>query len=128
MGQARYKTAAALDNSRRASRDAKRRRTGRCALCGTVTRYGGTPGKPVSDHCHRCAAAASGVSKRGTGSTNARVLERLEHGPATYTEIREMLGLPNDRVGPLFVRLVRYGLIVRVRRGVYALPDQEASA
>lgn len=114
---------AAHENARRLSREAKRRRTGTCADCGTVTRYGGRAGVAVSVRCPSCSAQKNAAeNKRGKGPLNSRVLAELQHGPMTYSEIRDMLRLPNTRMGPLLVRLLRYGLIERPRRGLYQLP------
>jgi hypothetical protein len=57
----------------------KRRRTGTCVDCGGTTRYGGQPGKPVSERCVRCA------NERRRTWSEERILAaihrfRVEHG------------------------------------------------
>lgn len=112
-------TEQARERNRRASRAAKRRRTGVCESCGAVTRYSGTNGVAVSRRCRRCAAVENGVSQRGHGPVMDKVMDMLANGDRTRSQIRDQLGLTSDRMGLLLGRLVRAGRIARVRRGVY---------
>jgi DNA-binding MarR family transcriptional regulator len=48
-----------------------------------------------------------------------RVLAFLDGGERRYSEIRDHLGTTGVNTTNILIRLVRYGLIVRVRRGVY---------
>lgn len=114
-----YNTELALENNRRASREAKRRRTGTCEDCGATTRYNGGKGKPVSSLCLSCAAKRSGVAKRGTGPRGQQLLALLDGGPMRFTEIATALGIPNTHMGWLIGRLLEYGLIERPKRGWY---------
>lgn len=116
---------ASIENNRRLSREAKRRRTGTCVDCGTTTRYNGH-GHSVSERCPRCANRVRGIAKRGSGATQARVLEVLARGPARYVEICDQAGVPRHSMGQLLGRLRRNGLIVRLSRGVYQLPEPPA--
>jgi hypothetical protein len=102
----------------RLSREAKRRRTGTCSDCGAVTRYGGRKGEPVSERCFKCAAVLAGKTKRGKGSVNRRVLLYLRK-PRRYSEIRDHFGLSDGMANLTLQRLLRYGLVERVERGVY---------
>lgn len=108
---------------RRLSREAKRRRTGTCIECGATTRYGGheTPGG-ISRYCADCGPAVGGQLTRerrlGKGPMQARVLAFCMT-PRRFSEIRDELGTTEGHVAQLLHRLVRYGLLTRVARGVY---------
>jgi hypothetical protein len=108
----------AKENERRASREAKRKRTGTCRVCGAVTRYSGRDGRAVSELCPTHAAQESGAKRRGTGSNQARVLDYISE-PRRYSEIRDNLGISDAMMGTTIHRLLEYGLIERVSRGVY---------
>lgn len=109
----------ALENNRRASREAKRRRTGTCEDCGATTRYNGHKGKPVSRICNPCAARRSGLAQRGTGLRMQQLLDLLSHGPLRFTEIHTGLGISKQNMGWLVGRAMKYGLVERPERGVY---------
>lgn len=108
-GEASYR------NTLRLSREAKRRRTGTCRVCGAVTRYAGKPGKPVSELCPEHAARENGERQRGTGALQLRILDYLSE-PRRYSEIRAEMGVD---IGMSLHRLLRYGKVERVKRGVY---------
>lgn len=97
---------------------AKGRRTGVCESCGAVTRYGGHGGT-VSRLCRVCANVENGLRRRGHGPVMDRVVELLASGERTRSEIRDRLGLGDDRMGLLLGRLVESGRVQRVGRGVY---------
>lgn len=103
---------------RAASRAAKARRTGVCVSCGAVTRYNGHR-VGVSRACLRCASVESGLRRRGHGPVMDQVVDLLASGERTRSEIRDHLGLGNDRMGQLLGGLVTSGRVQRVGRGVY---------
>lgn len=67
------------ERNRRASREAKRRRTGVCRECGGVTRYNGH-GRAVSDLCATCANALHERCSRGHLLTPEIRLDTHKHG------------------------------------------------
>lgn len=110
---------ASQENSRLASNEAKRRRTGTCEVCGVPTSYNGRPGTPISVRCPRHAQDVM-RSRRGSGPTQQRLFDLLDqHGEMHYMEIAHALDMTKNRLAVLLHRLLQYGLIVRVRRGVY---------
>jgi Helix-turn-helix domain len=109
---------AALLRWQASSAEAKRRRTGRCRDCGAVTRYNGRVAGPAS-RCLKCAQIAYWDGRRGQGSTQRRILDFLDGRERRCSEIRDGLGITNANVAQQLHRLLHYGLIVRVRRGVY---------
>lgn len=111
-GQASY------ENTLRLSREAKRRRTGTCKECGATTRYNGGKDKPVSDLCAKCAAEKSGRARRGTGGNMERVMRMLAE-PCSRSDLHEALGISYGVLDVTLNRLLGYGLIERVSRGVY---------
>lgn len=108
--------------SRRLARDAKRRRSGTCARCGQPTRYNGHTVNGASRYCAHCGPAVGGQLARerllGKGQVQARVLAFCTT-PHRFSEIRAELGTTEGHVAQLLHRLVRYGLLTRVARGVY---------
>jgi transcriptional regulator with XRE-family HTH domain len=111
----------AHESSKRASREAKQRRTGTCEDCGATTRYNGHA-DAVSRYCHPCISARQAPGKRGTGLTG-EVLEYLSE-PRRFSEIRDHFGLYNGYVAQMLVgRLMPYGLVTRLSRGVYQRTD-----
>jgi predicted transcriptional regulator len=60
-------------------------------------------------------------AKRGTGPMQAVTLALLADGPKHFMEICRALDKPKGAIGPHLLRLMRYGLIERPERGVYAL-------
>lgn len=125
MANDRYASESALENSRRTSREAKRRRTGTCVDCGAVTRYHGR-GRGVSERCLSCAAALNAASKIGNGEQQAAFLGLLaEHGTLRFSEAARLMGRRPQWIGQLVHRLLRHGKIRRVSRGVYALPEDK---
>jgi hypothetical protein len=105
------------------SREAKRRRHGRCRICGAETSYYGAPGLPVGDRCRRCAAAEQGLGRRGSGPVIQRALAYLVE-PHRFSEIRDHLGISRGHTSRLLIgQLLAYGFVERPRRGVYVLSD-----
>jgi DNA-binding MarR family transcriptional regulator len=110
------------ERQKRLSREAKHRRTGECVDCGGQTRYSGKGSQPVSTRCPQCAARIKALSWRGTGPKNSEALRFLrENGPSRMHEIRDELGVTTVRTFNILHRLMDYGLVVRVSRGVYEL-------
>jgi hypothetical protein len=108
---------ASYENSLRASREAKRRRIGICKDCGAETRYNGHRGS-TSEFCVDCAAKRIGEKLRGTGSLNRRIIDYLAE-ERRYMDICRRFDRTTPQMASQLNRLVRYGLIVRIRRGVY---------
>lgn len=110
------------DTAQTMSREAKRRRTGQCVDCGATTRYGGqAKTRTVSTRCVPCAQArirAARRALRGTGPTQQKALIYLSQ-PRTYSELRDHLGITSGHTSFLLHKLLEYGLIERVSRGVY---------
>ena len=113
------------ETSLRMAREAKRRRRGRCVDCGAPTHYNGH-GREVSEHCQPCGSRVAGPKLRGRGRTMERVLGMLVSGPMRYSEIRDRLESTNGHTGQVLHRLRKHGLVVRVSRGVYALPGNDS--
>lgn len=117
----------------RLSREAKQRRTGVCEICGGVTRYAGARNAdqtPVSLRCDRCGRERSRErmrAKRGSGPMQERILAFLSDGPRRFTEIRMVLDIADrSRLAPHLHRLVAYGLIERVERGLYRRVEERS--
>jgi putative AbiEi antitoxin of type IV toxin-antitoxin system len=119
----RYATAAAAERARIQARDAKRRRRGTCKECGAETRYNGVSVNGPSEYCVSCANHRSHAQFKGRGPIQLAVLGLLAHGEARYSYIRNTLGLSSEHAAITLNRLVSYGLVERVRRGVYRLPS-----
>lgn len=116
----------AYDNNLRDSRDRKREVRGTCEDCGGVTRYSGTKGKRISSLCAGCSAKRTGLALRGTGHVHSEALAFLRQ-PRTFSELRDHLGVSNGYVSQmLYTRLMRYGLVRRVKRGVYVATEASA--
>ena len=112
---------AAYENGLRLAREAKRKRTGTCRVCGTTTRYNGK-GKAVSDICLRCAAKETGAKVRGKkGHRQGALRALMADGVARrHGEIAQALGLSNlNYMSQLIDRGLEHGYIERVSRGVY---------
>ena len=113
-------TETSYEKQLRWSREAKRKRTGTCRVCGAETRYAGRPGEPVSELCPTHAAEESGRRRIGKGETQVRLLAFLSE-PRRYSEIRAEFGAAT----PMAIhRLLGHGLIERVSRGVYVRTEQ----
>lgn len=116
------------ERDRVASRLAKARRTGTCQACGGPTRYNGHSTNGPSRLCWACSAREIGKGQIGKGHVQQALLHLLsERGEVRFIEISEALGISRDRVGPLVDNALKKGLIVRVRRGFYALPKTEGA-
>jgi hypothetical protein len=92
--------------------------SGYCAECGCRT-TGSNGYAKAPDLCYRCQTKRAGIAKRGRGSTVSRILAFCAEQPRRYGEIRDTLDISSDQVGYALNRLVRYGLLERVTRGVY---------
>jgi hypothetical protein len=106
----------------RTSREAKRRRTGTCEDCGEPTRYNGHTVNGPSRYCEPCGHQRQGLSLRGRGFTG-EVLAYLSE-PRRFSEIRNHFGISSGYTGMILVgRLMPYGLVTRLSRGVYQRTD-----
>ena len=69
-----------------------------------------------------------GLERKGraprAGGLPARVLEALEGGPLRLTDLAAKVGQPLNATGDVVVRLECKGRVVRLSRGVWALPGQ----
>jgi len=120
--------AANSDSYRRdlaASRRAKENQRGTCERCGKQTSWQGGRGKPKSARlCSGCALivypSLYSDRQRGHGPTIARLLMLLQDGRERHrSELRDAMGVTDGHAANILSRLVRYGMVVRVRRGVY---------
>lgn len=68
--------------------------------------------------CSKIVQAESGITKRGTGPITAEALAYLRE-PRRYYEIREHLQITNNHASVMLNRLLRYGLVERISRGLY---------
>jgi uncharacterized protein YerC len=117
----RYLDPEFAERMRVASRDAKRRRRGRCRVCGAETSYNGD-GKAVSDLCQKHAAQEAGLRRRGKGRHQLRLYAFLTQ-PRRYTAIRIHLGISSAQLSVMLNRELRGGRIRRLSRGVYVRGD-----
>ncbi len=79
----------AYERHKAASREAKRRRTGRCRVCGGPTRYNGKHGKGASEVCHSCNARAQAA---------ANIVWTRERIVAALHDAHQALGRPPGMV------------------------------
>lgn len=111
-----------------ASRAVKETYRGTCKLCGAATTGCDGPGL-AREICAACAPGHYGpiyaAARRGHGPTVDRLFVLFNGVPVRYSEIRDALGITDGRTSGLLNRLVRYGLIVRIGRGLYQLPSQD---
>jgi len=123
------KTEQQKERDRLSSREAKRRRTGICEVCGEMTRYNGHGRRPrdVSRICYICSARRNAAAQRGTGSHGAAVLKHLRRvRVARAVELTHEFGVSSQQTHVLLRRLMNYGLVERRARGWYALKSEEA--
>ena len=109
------------------ARERKRRMTGICEDCGGVTRYNGH-GERVSRRCAACGLRLSGEAqkaKAGTGPLQLRLHALLAaEGELRFMAIAVALGITSGHTNVMLLRELKAGRVVRVRRGVYALPEK----
>lgn len=123
--RAHYLGDAAYRRNQEASRRAKARRTGQCIDCGSATRYNGVTVNGPSPRCSPCAKKHVGQQRRGSGEVMTRVLDALQDGPLGRSDLLAVTGRSHGHLSQPLARLLRYGLIVRVSQGVYALPERQ---
>ncbi len=111
-----------MENTLKASREAKRRRHGNCSDCGAQTAYSGGP-EVVGQRCVPCANRAIGIGARGSGPVVSEALAFMAT-PRRFKEIRDHLGITQAHTGSMLARLRSYGLIERVRRGLYVATSE----
>lgn len=90
---------------------------GECRECGAPTTGCDGPGSARA-LCIGCSNRVKGLAKRGTGPRSAVAL-RLLSRPRTCGEIARQLDITPNHACVLLARLRQYGLVERVRRGVY---------
>ncbi len=81
----------------------------------------------VRELCKHCAPAQNAYKWRGKGPMQTRLRAALADGPLRFREIGERLGVSNGYTANLTHRSVALGIIERVSRGLYRLPDQSGS-
>jgi hypothetical protein len=115
------------ERMRRLSREAKRRRTGRCERCGGVTRYNGH-GRSVSQLCRACGARAGAEyaeTLRGTGTLARAILDAVDGEPRRFMELCQIVDRTPNQIGVTLDRLLKYGLVEQPERGVYIRAREE---
>ena len=106
-----------LEKRRRHAREYKARRARNCVDCGKKIRY-------ESFRCTACNGKRNGAHLQGKGPQQQRLFEILARdGEARYTNIVNELGISTNHGSVLINHALSRGLIVRVRRGWYALPE-----
>lgn len=108
----------AIENNRRLSREAKRRRRGTCVDCGSETKYSGAPNGGVSPRCKPC-ADESQRWKRGRGVFVEAALAEMRERPCRAADIARVALIDEGYARVMLHRLLTYGLIERVERGLY---------
>lgn len=98
---------------------------GRCADCGRPTNGSNGPGSAAT-RCVKCQARLTGLANRGKGPVQQKLVAFLADGPRRYSVIRDALDSDDNNTSSLLHHSVRTGLVVRVSRGVYALPESRA--
>jgi hypothetical protein len=101
-----------------ASRALKERYRGQCERCGNPTSGCHGPGLAPT-LCLSCSATKVAEARRGQGATVSRVLELLDGRELRMIKIAAELGITTGHAGNALHRLLRYGLVERVSRGVY---------
>lgn len=95
---------------------------GTCSECGAWT-FGGNGRAAAPSVCAACAPGVYGpvyaARKRGVGTVASRALVLLGRGDMRAMDLAKALGITQIHVGVLMGRMLRYGLAVRVSRGVY---------
>lgn len=89
-----------------------------CQDCGAVT---STNGARVSKRCFTCAMNAVGAARRAHGPRPQAILKALEQGPLPRKQISAETGLNINHISSIMPKLIRWGLVKRVERGVYQL-------
>lgn len=108
------------------AKDKARRATyaGVCEVCGAAT--DGSNGRglaPTRCRDHNPAYEAQ-ASRRGNGWRQKELLALLDDGPKRYMEISTAMGFARKTDAMVHLwRLMQYGLVVRVSRGLYARAD-----
>lgn len=90
---------------------------GSCGICGAPTDGSGGPGK-AQTYCKHHAPAVYGVLRRGSGPMQNRALGLLAE-PVRMRDLAEALAITTNHAWVLLDRLLRHGLVRRVRRGWY---------
>ena len=119
--RARASNSPAYQRELAASRALKCSYRGTCERCGGATRYHGH-GLRVASLCAKCSRedlAALAVAKRGHGPTVERVLAYVGGSERRFSEVRDQFGMSNGHAANVLHRLVKFGFLVRPRRGLY---------
>lgn len=107
-----------MERQRERNRQWKASQRGTCAECGAETRYSGRDGQRVSPLCQACSARVGGEQRRGTGPVIGVALDYLAE-PRTRAELAEHLGITGGYASMMLHRLLGYGKVRRIRRGLY---------
>lgn len=116
------------ERDRAFARAYKRRQRGTCTRCGAETRYNGQTVNGPSEFCIPCGKDVQRermAEIRGTGPFQKQILDLLASRPHGYMEIVRELDTYKGKVSATLDKLLRYGIVYRPKRGVYALSDRE---
>jgi len=91
-----------------------------CPECGTL--MDGSNGRKGPRLCQGCTVPPAPPNK-GKGHAQLAVIGLLTYGDRRFSEIRNILGWTNGMASQELHRMRKMGLIRRVERGVYSLPD-----
>lgn len=104
-----------------AGKERKKRYQGTCAGCGRPT-CGAAGRAKAPRFCVRCAGAMTGAKRRGRGSNQTRILHELAGGPMRMMELGRRVGMNKHTTSSTLHKMRTAGYIVRLERGLYALP------
>jgi hypothetical protein len=118
-GAARSRVGGQRDGGRRAGRSGQRAQSGGAARS---PRGGGPASRSAASGKRAGAANARPRQRAPRGQNKAKVLEALNGGPKTASEIADATGIATATVSTLLSKLSKSGEVVKAERG-YRLPD-----
>ena len=120
-GAARSRVGGQRDGGRRAGRSGQRAQSGGAAR---APRSGARPASrsPASGRPAGAARGTATSARAPRGQNKAKVLEALNGGPKTASEIANATGIATGTVSTLLSKLSKSGEVVKAERG-YRLPD-----
>jgi hypothetical protein len=116
--RARRKTYPGYQRDLDRARERKESYRGICEKCGASTSCCDGPGKAKA-LCITCSNRKANKARRGTGPMSGAIVAYCAGQPRRYTEIRDHFGISKGHTSVAVNRLVKYGLLERVSRGVY---------
>jgi biotin operon repressor len=118
-GAARSRVGGQRDGGRPAGRSGQRQSGG----AARSPRGGGSASRSAASGKRAGAAKGTATSARAPrGQNKAKVLEALDGGPKTASEIADATGIATGTVSTLLTKLSKSGEVVKAERG-YRLPD-----